>query len=496
MESSSIDINDINSPMENLNLNTINQQLIQSSHINVIIHHNNISYKSLIFFQMIEYSTLDINSNIPLKSEIIQSFFWHIQPELIGCHVKFIQSYQITSITNNSYSIIIQLTSMTLNISFLNEIDYNMFLQLLQSIEHLSIVNMKKLKTMETPIREERNHAIGMGLMAGQAFEDYHLYLEYELAMQYEKSFVFIKHLKYKESVCILEKYLLKKLNNLTRLGFTEWIDYVKVSNDEYMINDRNRWRLHTASNLDNDLQAWYHTLFYLEVYRLRGFFWYRDAVLPMYRTSYSIINSGQSTQLEESVISSLLCSPDTTYGDAAGQMYVVQEITTPEEYTLFQTLGTHGVEIIKYPRMGRPAKKLFRFSFVEGRIYFTWKGKQGNQGISLGDISGIRFGISTDILKRTGSSSKVEKYLSLICSGRSIDICLENEKEREILGSLLEKLHNKEKGTLHNIQYEYPIITSGGDSQKELEALVVYGALSKSVLSEPTKKYLLTTKL
>ena len=40
-----------------------------------------------------------------------------------------------------------------------------------------------------------------------------------------------------------------------------------------------------------------------------------------------------------------------------------------------------------KYPRSGRPAKKLFRFSFVEGKIYLTWKGKFGNQGVDLGEV-------------------------------------------------------------------------------------------------------------
>ena len=42
---------------------------------------------------------------------------------------------------------------------------------------------------------------------------------------------------------------------------------------------------------------------------------------------------------------------------------------------------------VTKYPRTGRPTKKLFRFSFVEGRIYLTWKGKLGNQGVDLGEV-------------------------------------------------------------------------------------------------------------
>jgi hypothetical protein len=46
------------------------------------------------------------------------------------------------------------------------------------------------------------------------------------------------------------------------------------------------------------------------------------------------------------------------------------------------------GATVVKYPRTGRPAKKLFRFSFVEGKIYLTWMGKFGNQGVDLGEVS------------------------------------------------------------------------------------------------------------
>ena len=42
---------------------------------------------------------------------------------------------------------------------------------------------------------------------------------------------------------------------------------------------------------------------------------------------------------------------------------------------------------VTKYPRTGRPTKKLFRFSFVEGKIYLTWKGRFGNQGVDLGEV-------------------------------------------------------------------------------------------------------------
>ena len=90
---------------------------------------------------------------------------------------------------------------------------------------------------------------------------------------------------------------------------------------------------------MDLDLQAWYHTVFYQEVYRLRGPFWYREAVLPGYRRSYDLVDNAL-TQLEEAALAHVLCSPDTTYGDVAGQMYVVEEIVSKEQFDLFQQLA------------------------------------------------------------------------------------------------------------------------------------------------------------
>ena len=70
--------------------------------------------------------------------------------------------------------------------------------------------------------------------------------------------------------------------------------------------------------------------------------------------------------------------------------MFVVQAIVPQKQFALFQLLASKGASITKYPRTGRPAKKMFRFSFVEGNIYLTWKGKMGNQGVDLGDVSRV----------------------------------------------------------------------------------------------------------
>ncbi len=111
-------------------------------------------------------------------------------------------------------------------------------------------------------------------------------------------------------------------------------------------------------------------------MYRLRGHFWYKDAALPVYKHSYDLVDNAL-TPLEEAALAHVLCSPDTSYGDVAGQMFVVQALIPHSQFVLFQQLAAQGATVVKYPRSGRPAKKTFRFSFVEGNIYLTWKGSR-----------------------------------------------------------------------------------------------------------------------
>ena len=66
-----------------------------------------------------------------------------------------------------------------------------------------------------------------------------------------------------------------------------------------------------------------YHSIYYKEVYRPRGRFWYRDAVLPSYRHSYDLIDNVLSPA-EEAALDHVLCSPETSYGDVAGQVYAL----------------------------------------------------------------------------------------------------------------------------------------------------------------------------
>ena len=60
---------------------------------------------------------------------------------------------------------------------------------------------------------------------------------------------------------------------------------------------------------------------------------------------------------------------------------------------------------------------------------------------------------MSTDVLKRSGENANSHLFLSLVCSGRSVDLCYDNESDRNAWKSLLDTLCSKEHGKLTGIE-------------------------------------------
>lgn len=199
--------------------------------------------------------------------------------------------------------------------------------------------------------------------------------------------------------------------------------------------------------------------------------------MLPVYKQSYDLVDNAL-TPLEEAALAHVLCSPDTSYGDVAGQMFVVQALIQPPLFVLFQQLAAQGATVVKYPRSGRPAKKTFRFSFVEGNIYLTWKGKFGNQGVGMGEVTSVVGGIQSDVLKwSVKDTSKADHFLSVNCLDRSVDLYFDSPVERNNWGDLLRTLVSKEQGSLIGVEPVDP----PADAQ-EFEWLVLYSSIGKHV--------------
>jgi hypothetical protein len=173
---------------------------------------------------------------------------------------------------------------------------------------------------------------------SGHPFDSISNYL-YRVAMKQETLLETSLHLRVQEGVFKAERLLRLKVFNLQSAALKKWMALVGAENAEKMDEDRECWRSHATANMETDLQAWYHAVFHTDVYRLRGSFWYRSANLPTYRTNYELVDSGLSAK-EEQALAGVLCSPDTTYGDVAGQMFIVQAcMPSHQYYLLFQVL-------------------------------------------------------------------------------------------------------------------------------------------------------------
>lgn len=89
---------------------------------------------------------------------------------------------------------------------------------------------------------------------------------EYECNVKQEQLLQMSYSARMKDGIVALENF--RSRFHLQLLGgiFHHWVKSIRDQNENKMLEDRHRWRLHAASNQDIDLQAWYHALFYQEV--------------------------------------------------------------------------------------------------------------------------------------------------------------------------------------------------------------------------------------
>ena len=232
----------------------------------------------------------------------------------------------------------------------------------------------------------------------------------------------------------------LVRRRNLSRLTTARdrWVSYVRDANSERQALDKEQWTLHARANAREDLQAWYHHTFSDELYRLRGPFWWREAVLPEYK-HHNFAQDEDPDEDRRKAAERILCSPGTTYTAMAATMYTIRATLAEKEYALFEALTTTGVSVTKHPfRSGRPSKKTFQLSLVQGDMYLymylTWKGKRTSiQGVELASVLRLTRGRDTDVLRRTGKDKDSDRYLSLVTQDRSLDLCFDDEDGREL---------------------------------------------------------------
>ena len=271
--------------------------------------------------------------------------------------------------------------------------------------------------------------------------------LQLKLTVTRERAVARMREAEARARLIALDSRMWRQRIELMSNAFVHWRGVAAEAVSEQLSRDKNRWCLHAKASEDLDLQAWYHDSFHEEIFSLKVKFWLHDSALPSYKLSNKLI-ANKLTKYEEAALAHVLCTPDTTYGDVAGHMFVVQSMLRPELFALFEQICSKGISLVKFPRSGSPAKKLFRFSFVEGAIYLTWKGQYGNQGVELAEVTSVVEGISTDIFRRAGRKDKEQLYLSLLCSERSVDLQCANREERDNLREVLAVVVAKERGS------------------------------------------------
>lgn len=407
--------------------------------------------------------------NLEMTANNIKDAVLYWRPKVVGCELSFINT--LSKVEGGSGE---SASKFIINIALP---DIIVSLELDRDIEG---VPTKAVFNELTDLWKKAQNLCNHELLANQS----NIYFQQNTAMknalfaatvQQESTMQLSWAARCKEANYTIEKISIQTQKYKLETAMKHWVSFVKKHNAAQLSRDRMRWRLHAVSNENTDLQAWYHGLFYQEVYRLRGHFWYKHAALACYsQNSYDMVGN-QLTPLEEAQLAQVLCSPNTSYSDVVGQMFVVQAILSPDQFALFQQLASRGLEITKYPRQGLPAKKPFRISFVEGQIYFTWVGKFGNQGVSMEEVEDVVGGIQTDVLKGSAKKNLEKQYLSLLCSDRSVDLFFESEEERNTMKSLLIALKDKEFGVLPGVPSMNPEeAILGGGGRREADVVAV----------------------
>jgi hypothetical protein len=288
----------------------------------------------------------------------------------------------------------------------------------------------------------------------------------YRIALEKERLYRDSLHLREMEASMIAEKFLHRKRLHVLREAMHEWCSLVKGMNDDSMNKDKTRWRLHAEANQELDLQAWYHSTFFDEIYRMNGPFWYRDAILPAYKKSNQV--DAVISAADEAALENVMCSPDTTYGDVASQMYIAQDILSPEEFVLFRRLTLEGVSAKKHALDEKPVVRMFRVSFVEGRIFLTWKEGSSNQGVDLSSVADVFHGINSECFRKQGEPALERNYLSIVTDSQTLDLCLDSQAEREVWETLMCTLVEKEQGILRQgrPQLDRSVFATSNDAQ------------------------------
>jgi hypothetical protein len=238
-----------------------------------------------------QYDFLRFGSRFRL-SVTDRSVYWRSDPAMVGLKLEFMES--ATKSGDDECRLAVSFACPTsAHVEDDNIVIYVEFSCTEDATEVMECLMAHKEKWREAHRRQNANH--------DQSFMNTSMFMQNELVasqmdtfefrsvVRQEKLMQFNDALSRKESVVTIGSKFLHSATSRCQEAFSKWAGFVRDANNGFMRDDRGRWRLHAAANQETDLQAWYHSTFHKEVYRLRGPFWFKDAVMPLYVFCYPI---------------------------------------------------------------------------------------------------------------------------------------------------------------------------------------------------------------
>ncbi|CAK4648960.1 unnamed protein product [Aphanomyces euteiches] len=109
-------------------------------------------------------------------------------------------------------------------------------------------------------------------------------------------------------------------------------------------------------------------------------------------------------------------------------------EVTKLVDMERFKTMLVSGFDVIKHGRRGAPHTRTLFCDVEFKRLFWQKPDKKElkaklDQSIALADVIQVVQGMKTDVFKRSGDSSKSDRYLSLIGDDRTLDIEVASEE-------------------------------------------------------------------
>ena len=167
-------------------------------------------------------------------------FSWRQSPNKVGCDISLITKIQLI---DEIFSIILEST-IVITFKCINPQDSESL--------HLKLTNLINNDITQTTLIESNKGPKNIKLLKNS------IQLIADILLKQEYAYESLIIMNITDATKRLTELLQRSQKGQLYDRFIQWCQYIKYRNHTYMLEDRNRWRLHALSNQALDLQAWY----------------------------------------------------------------------------------------------------------------------------------------------------------------------------------------------------------------------------------------------